>query len=109
MNYKVKTTDSFERDAKRLQKKHPSLKEDVIALINSLETSPSIGDILGKDCYKIRIAIKSKGKGKRGGGRVITCVKIVNQTVYLLTIYDKSKVEDITKQKLTQLLRDDGL
>jgi hypothetical protein len=50
------------------------------------------------------MAISSKGKGKSGGSRVITCVKIINQTAYLLTIYDKSDKENIPDKELDELL-----
>ncbi|MFP4557645.1 MAG: type II toxin-antitoxin system RelE/ParE family toxin [Bacteroidales bacterium] len=51
------------------------------------------------------MAITSKGKGKSGGSRVITCVKIVKQTAYLLSIYDKSDKENISDKELDELLR----
>jgi mRNA-degrading endonuclease RelE of RelBE toxin-antitoxin system len=70
-------TPSFERDAKPLLKKYKSLKTDLADLFELLENEPVQGKSLGKDCYKIRLAITSKGKGKSGGARVITCVKIV--------------------------------
>jgi len=47
--------------------------------VDSLEENPIQGEALGKDCYKIRMAITSKGRGKSGGSRVITRVKVVNQ------------------------------
>lgn len=50
------------------------------------------------------MAIASKGKGKSGGARVITCFKIVHETVYLLTIFDKSEQESITDKELSELL-----
>ncbi len=78
-------------------------------LIHSLEENPTQGEPLGKDCYKVRMAITSKGKGKSGGSRVITCVKIVNQTAYLLTIYDKSDKENISDKELDELLRLAGI
>jgi len=59
---------------------------------------------LGNNCYKIRIAIASKGKGKSGGARIITFLQIVNKTVFLLSIYDKSEKENISDQELTTLL-----
>jgi hypothetical protein len=59
---------------------------------------------LGRDCYKIRIAIASKGKGKSGGARVITCVVVMEKEVYLLYIYDKSEQSDISDKELLQLL-----
>ena len=49
-----------------------------------------IGVPIGKGCYKVRMAISSKGKGKSGGARVITYVRIVKKVVVLLTMYDKS-------------------
>jgi hypothetical protein len=90
-------------------KKHRSLKSDLNMLIHSLEENPTQGEPLGKDCYKVRMAITSKGKGKSGGSRVITCVKIVNQTAYLLTIYDKSDKENISDKELDELLRLAGI
>lgn len=54
--------------------------------------------------YKIRVGIKSKGVGKRGGARVITCVKVVAETVYLVSIYDKSEQSDISSSELDRLL-----
>jgi hypothetical protein len=72
-------------------------------LIDSLEQNPVQGKSLGKDCYKIRIAISSKDKGKSGGARFITCVLIDNTEVYLLTIFDKSEKENVSDQELKEL------
>ena len=74
-----------------------------------MEQNPLQGEPLGKDCYKVRMAIASKGKGKSGGSRVITCVKMVGQVVYLLTIYDKSDQENISDKELDELLKLAGL
>lgn len=46
------------------------------------------------------MAIASKGKGKSGGARVITNLKVTETTVYLLTIYNKSDKENITDKEL---------
>lgn len=53
----------------------------------------------------IMLAIASKGKGKRGGGRVITNFVITENTVYLLSIYDKSEKETLSDKELTELLK----
>ena len=71
------------------------MKFELELLINNLEENPKLGKPLGKDCYKIRLPVKSKKKGKSGGARVITYVKIIRSEVYLLTIYDKSEKVDI--------------
>ncbi len=70
MSFRVDTIDHFEKEAKRLKKKFPSLKSEIYDLVNALEENPKIGIAIGKGFYKIRLAIHSKGKGKRGGARV---------------------------------------
>jgi hypothetical protein len=74
-----------------------------------LQANPQAGEPLGRDCYKVRMSIAAKNKGKSGGARVITCVKIVGETVYLLTIYDKSEQESISDKERDDLLRENGL
>ncbi len=63
------------------------------------------GTALGNDCYKIRIAIKSKGKGKSGGARTITYVIAVKEEVYLLTVFDKSERDNISDKELQELIK----
>ena len=109
MSFNVYTTDFFDRELKKLSKKYPSVKNDYKALVDSLKEEPKQGQALGKDCYKIRMAITSKGKGKSGGSRVITCVKIVAGSVFLLSIYDKGDKETISDKELDGLLRVAGL
>ena len=55
------------------------------------------------------MAITSKGKGKAGGARIITCVIKENGFVYLLTIYDKSDKESLSDKELDELLKLAGL
>lgn len=73
-------------------------------LFESLENNPEQGTSIGKNCYKIRLAIASKGKGKSGEARLITNFVIANETVYLLSIYDKSEKESLTDKELNELL-----
>ena len=107
--YKIELTDDFKRDAKRLIKKYRSIASEINDLVESLETDPIQGEPLGKDCYKIRMSISSKNKGKSGGSRAITCVKIIDETVILLSIYDKSEQSDIGDKALNQLLKNNDL
>lgn len=104
MSYNVKTIAVFEKQAKRLIKKYPSLKTELISLITKLKDNPSYGTALGKDCFKIRISIASKGKGKSGGARIITHFIISDSTVYLLSIFDKSEKENLTDIEIRELL-----
>jgi mRNA-degrading endonuclease RelE of RelBE toxin-antitoxin system len=104
MNYNVIATPRFKRDIKKLAKKYPSLKNEYATLINDLEKNPQQGISLGNNCFKIRISIASKGKGKSGGARVITHIVINDGIVFLLTMYDKADRENITDKELDELL-----
>jgi hypothetical protein len=63
-----------------------------------------VGTPIGNNCYKVRLSISSKGKGKSGGARVITCVIVKEAEVFLLYIYDKSEQSTISDKELLQLL-----
>ena len=104
MSYSVKTIAVFERQAKKLVKKYPSLKNELKVLIQQLKENPAQGTGIGKQCYKVRLAIKSKGQGKSGGARVITCIIIAEEQVYLLSVYDKSDQETILDTEIERLL-----
>ncbi|MCY7410186.1 MAG: type II toxin-antitoxin system RelE/ParE family toxin [Chitinophagales bacterium] len=59
-----------------------------------------MGTALGKNCFKIRMAITSKGRGKSGGARIITHVFVAGTIIYLLSIYDKSDQENISEKEI---------
>lgn len=67
MKFKIETISPFRKEAKKLIKKYPSLKSELLELGNKLSIDPFQGSNLGNNCYKIRLAIESKAKGKSGG------------------------------------------
>ncbi len=104
MSYNLIPTRRFEKELKRLNKKYPSVKNEFAELVNLLSNNPELGTFLGNNCYKIRFSIESKGKGKSGGARVISYLYIETETVYLLTIYDKSEKEDLKPNELKDII-----
>ncbi|MCF0053689.1 hypothetical protein LXM25_26695 [Dyadobacter sp. LJ53] len=106
MNFEIIATPHFQREFKKLLKKFPSLHSDILTLSKTLRDNPITGNEVFKNCYKIRFAIKSKGKGKSSGGRLITYVQVTNGRVYLLAIFDKSEKENVTDAYLKQLLKE---
>lgn len=104
MSFDVIATDSFDRKLKRLAKKHKSIGSDLLAVFEELEENPTLGTPLGKNCYKIRLAITSKGKGKSGGARIITYIRVIQNTVFLMDIYDKSEQSTISDKELQMLI-----
>lgn len=86
--------------------KYYSLTDHILKLITSLKQNPKQGNTIGTNCYKVRLAIKSKGKGKSSGARVITYVAVIEEEVFLLTVFDKSETESISKKELAELLKE---
>ena len=105
MNYKVIPVDKFKKEAKRLIRKYPSLRNELLQLNEKLSENPALGTSLGNNAFKIRIAIKSKGQGKSGGARVITYLVTPDKEVYLLTIYDKSEFDTIDDKTLASIIK----
>lgn len=105
MNFKLTPTPFFVRELKKLSKKYPALKNDIATLGKLLLENPTIGEPLGKDCYKIRMTITGKSSGKSGGARVITHVVINKGNIYLVSIYDKADKENIVDKVLLSLLK----
>jgi len=104
MSYKVIPADKFKKEAKRLVSKYPSLKKELLDLAKELTDNPTSGTSLGNNSYKLRLAIKSKGKGKSGGARVITYLVTENEEIYLLTIYDKAEFDTIGSSTLQKII-----
>jgi len=105
MGYKIFAITPFLKEAKRLVKKYPSLKKELSELENQLSENPNIGTPLGRNCFKIRIPIASKGKGKSGGGRIISHVYLTTNSVFLLAIYDKSEVSTLSTDFISERLK----
>lgn len=101
-------TEEFYRQLKRLAKRYRSLANDLDALQHELMDNPNIGVSLGGGKRKIRLGVKSKGGGKRGGLRVITLNVIVESTdtcINLLTIYDKKEIPNVSDQYIDEIIR----
>jgi len=74
------------------------------ALQNELATNPKAGDVIPGTggLRKIRYRCPGKGKGKRSGVRVIYYWYVEKDRIYLLSIYYKGEVTDLTsKEKKT--------
>lgn len=106
MSYNILPTSKFSKEIKRLIKKFPSLKSEFANLISLLSENPTSGTSLGENCFKIRIAIASKNKGKSGGARIITYLILKDKSVFLLTIYDKAEKQNITEKELKELIKE---
>lgn len=111
-NISISVSDEFAREAKRLAKKYPSFKQDYLDFLESIKCNPLQGAEITKNVHKIRMTIKSKGKGKSGGARVITfniLTQELDGKVVFLLIYDKENASSVKVEVVKQLIRDMGL
>lgn len=72
--------------------------ENLKDLQKILLENPKLGDTISHTggLRKIRIAMENKGKGKRGGARVIYVDVDVKETIYFVNVYSKDEKEDLT-------------
>lgn len=104
MNLKIKTLITFEKSLKHLSKKYKSIKKDYKNLLLILSTDNVNAVDLGDNFYKIRLKNSSTNKGKSSGFRVVYFYKTDKNTIYLLDMYIKSEVENISKEQLKELV-----
>ncbi|MBR1378322.1 MAG: hypothetical protein IJ557_04245 [Bacteroidaceae bacterium] len=108
MNYEFRLSPDFIKGVKALSKRYPSLKEDLNALRQSLAENPYQGIDLGSGLRKIRMNIKSKGRGKAGGARVITFNVIISQSdmvIALVYIYDKADASSVKNDVMRDIVK----
>jgi hypothetical protein len=84
------------------------LPDDLAALELELIENPTLGVDLGSNFRKVRLAIKTKNKGKSAGARVITysiVVSIIDAKIILVIIYDKGEEQSISDSRIKQIIR----
>lgn len=103
-NLTIKDTDTFNKAVKALKKRFRTIEKDWMDFVNSIKTDEDLGVHLGDGIYKTRIANSDKHSGKSGGYRLISYLKLIDNELYLLYIYDKSDFESIHENKIDQLI-----
>ena len=101
----IEPTSIFKKEAKRLVKKYPSLLSEIQQVKEDLLNDPHHGESMGGGFYKIRVPIASKGVGKRGGARIVTYVQIIDDVIYLVSIYDKKELSNIEDATMKAFLK----
>ena len=105
----IVTIPEFDKSFKRLSRKYHSLKEEFLSFIIETENNDIQGSPLGNGFYKARLSVKSKGKGKSGGIRIISHREIIykhkDTEITLVSIYDKSEINTIDKKYLESLVK----
>jgi len=104
MSYTIIEQDLYLKARKKLSKKYKNIESDVENFLLNLTSLDDLGIELKNNVYKVRIANSNKNKGKSAGYRLISYVKIIENEIHLIFIYDKSNLENITEKELDILL-----
>jgi len=109
MNSNIISLDNFSREVKKLFKKYKKITADLQELQKILQQNPQAGIELGHGCYKIRLANSSIPTGKSGGFRVIYYYLDAQNNIYLMSMYSKTELENISDEKIIAILKENGL
>jgi len=108
MSYSVYLPDSFKRSLKRLTRRFPGVRQDVIAAIEEVLRIPMLGAVIpgSAGIRKLRIRSSDLKRGKSGGFRLLYIVLSDRELICPLLIYAKSDQADVTRRELRALLAD---
>ena len=101
MKYRFIFTTWFDRNLKSLRKHNPSLRSDFESFLQAFDAEAH--PIIPRTGGARKARMSAKGRGKRGGYRVVYYFVLEN-TVWLLTIYDKVQKENLSpdEEKIIQ-------
>ena len=109
MNLKIVSLESFSKDVKKLYKKYRKVTNDLKILEEQLHKDPKSGIELGNNCYKICLKNSSVPTGKSGVFRIIYYYVDAKNNVYLMAMYSKSELENISDDRLIEILKHNNL
>ena len=93
------------RELRRFTDKFFSIaeEEDLTRLQAELGSNPEKGEVIpgAGGARKVRIGIR--GRGKRGGARVIYFVRVSRDVIWLLDVYDKTGKADLSQSERKDL------
>lgn len=102
----------FFKEAKKLRKKYPKIDQDIKTLVLKLKLGYPLGKriegLKGFNIYKTRIRNTSSNSGKSGGFRAIYYLQ-TEKEILMLSIYSKSQKENISKNEILEILREEEI
>lgn len=96
--YQLLLLPYFVRQLKPLLKKHPGLRESLIADLN--EFDPRYGTPLGKRLYKIRVKSPDLPRGKSSSFRLILQWVEESKFIVPVAIYFKGDTQNLSKKEI---------
>ena len=101
----IEETETFTKAIKQLQKRFKNIETDCEEFVQSIQTTENLGINLGNGVFKVRIANSDKKSGKSSGYRLISYLKLIDNKLYLMYIYDKSDFETVSEKQIDDLIK----
>src|ERR1035437_895143 len=77
--------------------------EGIVAVAEHLIDHPDAGDVIPGAGGARKLRWAAKGKGKRGGARIIYLYLVIGERIYLLRCYSKNVKTDLTADEKKEL------
>lgn len=102
--FNIKEQNLYLKSKKKLSKKFKNISYDIDNFLNNIQTKDDLGIELKSNVYKVRISNTNKHKGKSAGYRLISYLKVIDNELHLLYIYDKSSIENLTEKEIDTII-----
>lgn len=102
MPVRFRYLEDFAKDFARLRKRYRRIEDDLAVLEADMQHRNLRGVHIpgfGLPIYKVRMANRSAGRGKRGGFRVIYYLQS-SESILFIHIYTKSDKDDVSASEL---------
>ena len=96
MAYRFIFTAWFDRNLKSLRKHNPDLRGDFESFLQTFDAEAH--PVIPRTGGARKARMSAKGRGKRGGYRVVYYFVLEN-TIWLITIYDKVQKENLSPEE----------
>lgn len=101
---KVIKQELYKKAVKNLSKKFKHIEADIEKLLSGINNKSDLGVELKSNIFKARVANSDKNRGKSPGYRLITYLKITDDELHLLYVYDKSSIENLTENEIDEII-----
>ena len=101
----IEETETFTRAVKKLQKRFKSIEDNCDKFLDNIQCTDDLGIHIGNGIYKVRISNSNKQSGKSSGYRLISYLKLIDKKLYLMYIYDKSDLDNISEKEIDTLVK----
>ena len=101
---KVIKQELYKKAVKSLSKKFKHIESDIEAFLYAVNSKNDLGIEIKSNIFKARVANSDKNRGKSAGYRLITYLKLIDEELHLIYVYDKGSIENLTEDEIDEII-----